>query len=193
MCHLSPSTPISVLCVRWCSDVGKCVRELYTHTNRGVGRRGGWGWMQVRVRDKRWLSKKNKRTFHWNKCKQNTYMQDPAQWSLQCTICVKFDGQRFQVNGEFARAALWSHMMGGDVHTCALICSAVGGLILSHYCKAAAGATAPASARMSMLLLAQAGLVFHQGPGPPEHQKKALRKQNCCRWHLWNVLAFLSR
>lgn len=47
--------------------------------------------------------------------------------------------------------------MGSDVHTCALICYALGGLILSHYCKAAAGATASAAARMSVLLLAQAG------------------------------------
>lgn len=65
------------------------------------------------------------------------------------------------------------------MHTCVLICSAVGGLILSHYCKTAAGAMAPAraAARMSVLPLDQAGSVFHQGPGPPAQRKKEKKKK----------------
>ncbi len=31
--------------------------------------------------------------------------------------------------------ALQCHVTGDNLHTCALICSAVGGLILSHYCR----------------------------------------------------------
>lgn len=72
--------------------------------------------------------------------------------------------------------------MGGDAHTCALICSAVGGLILSHYRESAAGAMAPAraAARMSVLPLDQAGGVFHQGllPSCATTRKKKKHQEN---------------
>lgn len=101
-------------------------------------------------------------------------------------ICVNLAG--FQVNGEFARVAPRIHVTGGAAHTCALICSTVGGLILSHYHWSAAGAMALpcVAARMSVLPLDQAGGVFHQGLSPPVQrpEKKSIKKTKLLSWAL---------
>lgn len=79
------------------------------------------------------------------------------------------------------RGALQCHVTGDDLHTCALICSAVGGLILSHYCRRCQHTTvAHMAARMSVLPLDQAGGVFHQ-PRPPA---QTIKKTKLLSWAL---------
>lgn len=61
--------------------------------------------------------------------------------------------------------ALQCHVTGDNLHTCALICSAVGGLILSHYRRRCQNTPiAHMAARVSVLPLDHAGCVFHQTP-----------------------------
>lgn len=66
-------------------------------------------------------------------------------------------------NGEWRVWALQCHVTGDNLHTCALICCAVGGLILSHYCRRCQHTPiAHMAARVSVLPLDHAGCLFHQ-------------------------------
>lgn len=73
------------------------------------------------------------------------------------------------------------HVTGDNLHTCALICSAVGGLILSHYCRRCQHTPiAHMAARVSVLPSDHAGCVFHQ-PGLLSEQ---YRKTKLLSWAL---------
>lgn len=87
-------------------------------------------------------------------------------------------------NGEWHVWALQCHVTGDNLHTCALICSAVGGLILSHYCRRCQHTRiAHTAARVSVLPLDHASRLFSS----VLHPERTIRKQNCCREHLRNI------